>query len=148
MKSNHLKNKIGGALLGFALLTGIGMASSGAAQAQFRNSDDQYGREQRQRDRDERRNDRRGRRGRDDDGYGNYGGSFQLRQTALNAGANAGNEAGRKDRQKGRRYDFQDSNEYQKGTKDYNSRLGDREIYRRYFREAFEHGYADGYNGY
>jgi hypothetical protein len=37
---------------------------------------------------------------------------------------------------------------YQKATKDYNRRLGDRELYRRYFREAYEHGYADGYAGY
>ena len=148
MKSNHLKNKFAGAILAFAVVSGIGMASSLTAQAQYQNRDDQYRREQRERDRDERRHDRRGRRGRDDDGYGNYGGSYELRQTALNAGANAGNEAGRKDRRKGNRFDYQDSNEYQKATKDYNSRLGDRETYRRYFREAFEHGYRDGWNGY
>ncbi|HSE25242.1 MAG TPA: hypothetical protein VLB68_26510 [Pyrinomonadaceae bacterium] len=32
--------------------------------------------------------------------------------------------------------------------KDYSSSLGDREVYQRYFREAYEHGYADGYAGY
>ena len=26
--------------------------------------------------------------------------------------------------------------------------LGDREVFQRYFREAYEHGYADGYAGY
>ena len=93
---------------------------------------------------------RRGRRGgrRSADGYPNWGGSFQLRQTALNEGANQGIKEGRNDRKRGEREDFSDEKEYQKGTKSYSSRLGDRELYRRYFRLAFEHGYADGYNGY
>jgi len=108
-----------------------------------------YGRYNRNRDRD--RNDNRNdRRGRDDDGYGNYGGSFQLRQTALNAGFNEGVKQGRKDRSS--RNDngngYQRQNTYQQATKDYSSGLGDREVYRRYFREAYEHGYEDGYAGY
>jgi hypothetical protein len=28
------------------------------------------------------------------------------------------------------------------------SGLGDREVFQRYFRQAYEHGYADGYAGY
>jgi hypothetical protein len=139
---------VGKVFLGFALLFGIGIMSSTSAQAQYSNDgyrqnqqDDRYQR----RDRDWRRN-RRGRNG--GDGYGNYGGSMQLRQTALNAGANEGNKAGRKDRSRGERYDYSDEGAYQKATKDYSSSLGDRETYRRYFREAFEHGYADGYQGY
>lgn len=149
MKTMHFKSKLGGAMLTFAILFGIGIATSATAQAQWRNDgytqDRSYERDQRRRDRDWRRG-RRG--GRDSDGYGNYGGSYELRQTALNAGANEGNKAGRKDRSRGERYDFRDEGEYQKATKDYSSRLGDRETYRRYFREAYEHGYADGYNGY
>jgi len=35
---------------------------------------------------------------------------------------------------------------YRKATKDYSSRLGDRELYRRYFREAYETGFNDGFN--
>jgi hypothetical protein len=89
-----------------------------------------------------------GRRGRDADGYGNYGGSYDLRQTALNAGFADGVKEGRKDRSRNERYDYTDENEFQKGTRDYSSRLGDRSIYQRYYREAFSHGYADGYNGY
>ena len=138
MKSISLKGTIGKFLLAFSLLFGIGIVSAQTTQAQWRNDDYNQGR----RDRNWRRNRR------DNDGYGNYGGSYELRQTALNAGANEGNKAGRKDRQHGERYDFRDEREYQKGTKDYSSRLGDRYIYQRYFREAFEHGYADGYNGY
>ncbi|PYS48016.1 MAG: hypothetical protein DMF68_14415, partial [Acidobacteria bacterium] len=63
-------------------------------------------------------------------------------------GYNDGQKAGRDDGRSRRRYDPSSKNEYRKGTKDYSSRLGDRYIYQQYFREAFEHGYADGYNGY
>ena len=97
----------------------------------------------RRRDRDD-----RNRRGRDWDGYGGYGGSFQLRQTALNAGYNNGIEEGRKDRRRGERFEFRDEGDYQKATEDYSSRLGDRELYRRYFREGFANGYRAGYSGY
>jgi hypothetical protein len=106
-------------------------------------------RDDRNRDRDRDRNDNNNdRRGRNDDGYGNYGGSFQLRQTALNAGFNEGVKQGRKDRSARNNNGYQGQSVYQKGTKDYSSGLGDREVYRRYFREAYEHGYADGYAGY
>jgi hypothetical protein len=151
MKLRHIGNKVAGAVFAFALLFGIGVTSSVTANAQY---NDRY---QRQRDRDyqdqQRRRDRGydnngNRRGRNNDGYGNYGGSFDLRQTALNAGYNEGVKAGRDDRRRGRSYEFRDESAFQKATKDYSSRLGDREIYRQYFREAFSHGYADGYRGY
>ena len=89
----------------------------------------------------------RGRRGRLGDGYRNYGGSYELPQTALNAGYNEGAKAGRNDRRNGR-YDPQRSGVYQNATKDYNSRYGDRYAYQRYFRDAFENGYSDGFYGY
>jgi hypothetical protein len=92
-----------------------------------------------------RRGRRRGGRG---DGYPNWGGSFQLRQTALNEGANQGIKEGRNDRKRGEREDYSDEKEYQKATKSYSSRLGNRELYQRYFRMAFENGYRDGWNGY
>ena len=92
--------------------------------------------------------DRRDRRGRDDDNYGDYGGSFQLRQTALNAGFNEGVKQGREDRRARNANGFERHSTYQKATKDYSSRLGDREVFQRYFREAYERGYADGYAGY
>lgn len=87
------------------------------------------------------------RRGRNWDRYGSYGGSFQLRQTALNAGYNEGIKVGREDRGRNTSSDFRRSNDYQEATKDYSTRLGDRELYRRYYREGFENGYNDGYNG-
>jgi len=106
------------------------------------------GRDDRNRNRDRNDNGNRSRRGRNWDGYGNYGGSPQLRQTALNAGFNEGTKQGRKDRNKRSGNSYEDQSAYQKATKDYSSRLGDREVYGRYFREAYEHGYNDGVNGY
>lgn len=94
------------------------------------------------------RNDNRDRRGRNWDRYGTYGGSFQLRQTALNAGYNEGLKVGREDRNRNRGSDFRNSSVYEAASKDHSSGLGDRELYRRYFREGFENGYDDGYNGY
>jgi|SRR5882724_12102104 len=124
----HLPNKIAGAILGFTLLLGIGICSSTTGHAQYRNNDQ----------------DRSGQ----NDGYGNYGGSYELRQTALNAGYNEGNKQGRKDRNSRNSYGFQSQSAYQKATKDYNSRLGDRAVYHHYFRAAYENGFSDGVNGY
>lgn len=87
------------------------------------------------------------RRGRNWDRYGTYGGSYELRQTALNAGYNQGIKEGRNDRQRGRYRDFRSFSAYQKATTDYSSKLGDRELYRRYYRDGFENGYSDGLNG-
>src|ERR1043166_27123 len=91
-----------------------------------------------------RRNNRRT--GRNWDNYGNYGGSFDLRQTALNAGYNEGLKDGTDARQRGRSIDFSSQSAYRSATKDYSSRLGDRSIYQRYFREAYETGFNDAYN--
>ncbi|HMF54827.1 MAG TPA: hypothetical protein VK619_00585 [Pyrinomonadaceae bacterium] len=149
MKSNYLVNKIGAAIFSLSLLFGIGIAATSTAQAQWQNNGqwrNEQNRRQRQND-DWRRNDRN-RRGRNDDGYGNYGGSYELRQTALNAGYNNGMQEGRRDRQRGERFEYRDESAFQKGTQDYNSRMGDRALYQQYFREAFARGYQDGYGGY
>lgn len=79
--------------------------------------------------------------------YKNYGGSEQLRQTALDAGYAEGIKEGRNDRSRNDRFNFSDETGYQVATRGYNSRLGDRELYKRYFRDAFEKGYKDGWNG-
>ena len=75
------------------------------------------------------------------DGYGNQGGSYDLRQTALNAGYNEGYKAGRDDRRRGRYSQSRSVN----SLKDYNSRMGDRYTYQQYFMQAYQNGYADGY---
>src|SRR5688572_15464329 len=154
MKRSYFKRILGGLILGLSF-AGMFVMSSATAQAQ--QNDDWWNRNHRDnrveqsRDRRDRRNDRwnRNRRdGRYNDGYPDLGGSFDLRQTALNAGFADGVKEGRKDRQKGERYDFRDESAYQKGTRDYSSRLGDRNLYQRYYRDAFDNGYADGYAGY
>ena len=160
MNTNYLKTRIGGAILGFSLLLGIGMMSSMTAQAQYPQydpyrQDDSYRRnrdyQRDRRDRDDRWNNdqwNNRNRGRTWDGYPNFGGTFELRQTALNEGYNEGIKEGRKDRGHNDRYDFRDEGAYQKATKSYSSRLGDRFLYQRYFRMAFENGYRAGYSGY
>lgn len=161
MKLTNLRNKIGGAILGVAVLLGVGMMSSISAQAQYQYPDYNRSQQDRNRDRDQDRNRGRGNdqgndqwnngRGNGDrrgDGYRNYGGTFQLRQTALNAGFNDGLKEGRKDRSHGDRYEFQDEGAFQKATRDYNSRMGDRYTYQRYYRDAFANGYRAGYEGY
>jgi hypothetical protein len=105
-------------------------------------------REDRQDRRDDRQDRREERRGRNWDRYGQYGGSFQLRQTALNAGYNEGIKEGRRDRNRRRNSDYRNNSVYRNATKDYSSRLGDKELYRRYYRDGYENGYNDGYNGY
>ena len=103
----------------------------------------------RDRDNNDRGRDDRGsdHRGRDWGRYGTYGGSSELRQTALNAGYNAGIKEGRNDGKKHHRRSYGDFGSYQKATDDYSSKLGDKELYRRYYREGFENGYEDGLRG-
>jgi hypothetical protein len=176
MRTNNLKGKITNAVLSLSLLCGIGIAASTTAEAQWRDNDHrrqqrEYEREQRRRqrqyERQQRRQQRQAERGvydnygyrndgyyRNDnygrstrDGYGYHGGTFDLRQTALNAGYNEGMKEGREDRQRGDRFDYRDESDYRSATKDYSSRLGDRSTYQSYFRQAFQNGYRDGYYG-
>jgi hypothetical protein len=149
MKLIDFKNKIAGTLFALALLFGIGLAGTLTAQAQYPQND-RYRRDRDYRDQDRRRDDnwRNRRNSRTNDSYPNYGGGFDLRQTALNAGYNEGQKAGRDDRNHNRRFDFRDEGSYQKASKDYNSRMGDRGLYATYFRQAFQTGYNDGYRGY
>src|SRR5258708_7289736 len=117
---------IGGSILGLLLLLGTMMVSGATTQAQYQYpNQDQYRRQseldrqaeiQRQAEIDRQRQqrngqwgnwqwnngNRQGRRGRNSDGYPNFGGSYELRQTALNAGYNEGNPAGRNHRRNGR----------------------------------------------
>ncbi len=111
----------------------------------YNNRNDRNGRDDRDRDRDRDRNNRWGR---DWNRYGSWGGSYELRQTALNAGYNAGEKEGRSDARRNRHRSYSDFSDYRNATTDYNSRLGDRSLYQRYFRQGFENGYEDGYRGY
>ena len=147
MKTNLLAKRVMGIVLGLTLLLGIGMISSSNVQAQWQDPSWQRDQARRQREweREQRRRQRDGRY--DDDRYG-YGGSFQLRQTALNAGYNEGIKEGRKDRNNGDRFEYRDEEDYRNANTDYSSRLGNRDLYRQYFRQGFANGYTDGYRGY
>jgi len=151
MKLIDFKNKIAGTLFALALLFGIGLAGNLTANAQYpQYPNDRYRRDRDYRDyRNQRRDDDwRRRNNRSNDNYPDYGGSYNARQTALNAGYNEGMKAGRDDRNHNRRFEFRDEGAYQRATKDYNSRMGDRGTYMAYFRQAFQTGYRDGYQGY
>lgn len=153
MKSEYFKRILGGLILGLSF-AGVFVMSSATAQAQYQRDDwwnrnrrdDRYEQDRNRNRRNERNRNRRS--GRYNDGYPDLGGSFDLRQTALNAGFNDGVKEGRRDRDRRERFDFRDEGDYQKASRDYSSRLGDRGLYQRYYREAFEHGYDDGYAGY
>ncbi len=153
MKINLVTKRVIGFVFAVSLLFAVGLTASSDAQAQWR--DPQWQREQirrqREYERDQRRRDRRNNNGRYNDPYSDpygYGGSAQLRQTALNAGYNEGIKEGRKDRSRGERYEFRDEEDYRNANTDYSSRLGSRELYQQYFRQGFQNGYADGYRGY
>src|SRR5215510_6524254 len=95
MQTKYFNRIIGGLILGLSLL-GIGVMSSTTAQAQYRR-DDYYRQDRYRRDQDRnRRNDwrNRNRSGRFNDGYPDLGGTFDLRQSALNAGFTDGVKAG------------------------------------------------------
>ncbi|MDT5271880.1 MAG: hypothetical protein QOH49_4066 [Acidobacteriota bacterium] len=147
MRSNreNLKKRVSVLALGLLML-----APAAGVSAQMRRDDQRRDQRQERRDeRQERREERREeRRGREWGEYGNWGGSAQLRQTALNAGYNNGIKEGRNDRRHNDRFDFTDESDYRKATKDYSSRLGNRDLYQRFFRQGFENGYRDGWNGY
>jgi len=114
----------------------------------YGNNQGNSGRDNRNQYPDRDNNGNRTRRGRNWDGYGHFGGSAELRQTALNAGYNEGNKQAKKDHGRRNNSSYQGQAAYQNATKDYNSRLGDRGVYQQYFREAYENGYSDGLNGY
>ena len=145
MKINLLTKRVIGFVFALSLLLGVGLTASSEAQAQVPSWQREQIRRQRDYERDQRRRNRDWRN--DDDRYG-YGGSFQLRQTALNAGYNEGIKEGRKDRSRGERYEFRDEEDYRNANTDYSSRLGSRALYQQYFRQGFQNGYADGYRGY
>ncbi len=168
MKSNYFRNIAGTAIMACSLILGVSSITAAQSWDPYQNDryrrqqDEQYRRQQAEQylrdQQDQWGRDQWGRRGRGrgGDGYPNWGSNYELRQTALNAGYNEGVKQGRNDRNRRRGYDygygygndFRNYSSYRNATKDYNSRFGDRELYRRYFQMAFENGYADGLRGY
>ena len=145
MKTNYFKKFAGTTIMAGSMI--LGLSSLASVQAQNPYQDYRYRQQQQQNDRwrrDQNQNRRRG----SYDSYPNWGGN-EFRQTALNAGYNEGLKQGRSDRNRrwGRGNDFRNSSSYRNANKDYNSRFGNRDLYSRYFRMAFETGYQDGLNG-
>ena len=161
MKSDYLRNKIGRILLALSFLVSVGVVSSTAVQAQWRdrdnrrdqnrdsrrNRDEDY-RRNRDRDyrqnRDYRRNDQYGRNG----GYGNggygNGGYGNGSQVAVNQGYQDGLYTGSNDAQRGQSYNPQRSHFYQNGHSD-NSRYGNSGYNAQAYRQGFLRGYQEGY---
>lgn len=154
MKTNWLTKRLVLSMLALSLLVGIGMTSSATVQAQWPNDSWQrqrdYEREQRRRQREWQREQRRRQRDGDwrNDDWRYGGGSYELRQTALNAGYNEGIKEGRRDRDRGERFEYRDEEDFRNANTDYNSRFGNRSLYQQYFRQGFANGYRDGYGGY
>jgi hypothetical protein len=156
MKMNLLMKRVVTFVFALSLLLGMGLTTSSVTQAQVPSwQRDQWQRDQQRRqrqwERDQRRRQRpsqRDWRNNNGDGYPNYGGSYDLRQTALNAGYNEGIKEGRKDRERGDRFEFRDEEDFRNANTDYSSRFGNRSLYQQYFRLAFQNGYTDGYRGY
>ena len=154
MKMNLVTKRVIAFVFALSLLLGVGLTTTSVTQAQDRSWQREQQRRQREWEREQRRRQRQSQRDwrnndrYNNDGYPNYGGSYQLRQTALNAGYNEGIKEGRKDRSRGERYEFRDEEDFRNANTDYSSRLGNRTLYQTYFRQGFQNGYADGYRGY
>lgn len=143
MKLAYSSKRIGGYLLAFFLLFGVITVASSSAQAQWRDRDRDYRRDDRyERDRDYRRDDRYERR---DDRYRdrNYG-----YQAARQQGFSYGMNVGAADAQRGQSYDPQRSRYWRNATEGYDSSYGNRGQYKQIFRDAFEQGYREGFQRY
>jgi hypothetical protein len=160
MKSNNLKGKLGGAILAFSLVLGIGIMSSMTAQAQYRNdgqwqrrdrnnqAQNQDWRRNRDRNRDQnvdqnraRRDDRYGRNNgyggySNNSSYGNYGGynnnAYRVEQSQ---GYQYGVNTGASDAQRGQSYSPQRSRYYRNASS-------------QAFRDGFVQGYDAGFRQY
>ncbi len=70
----------------------------------------------------------------------------ELERVARERGYRAGREAGEKDGRHGRSFSFDRHDEWRDADDGYRRDFGDRDFYRREFREGFRAGYTDGYN--
>lgn len=160
MNSNYLMKRIGTAVMGIALLFGIGLVSNANAQQWPWGRDRDY---RRDRDRDRRDRDR-GQRDRDRDrdrrdgnrddrnnrgsyggygGYGNYG-----YQVARSRGYEDGLQTGANDANRRQSYDPQRSHYFRSATYGYDRSYGNKEQYKQVYRNAFVQGYNEGFRRY
>jgi hypothetical protein len=124
MKTNELRRKISGAALMFAMLLGITIAASATAQAQYRDYDDRYG-----------RNDNQVRWSKD-----------RERQYAYTLGYHNAYTEGREAADRGYRVDFRNSQAYRNSDNGYRPWMGDANTYRDNTRRGAEAGFKDGFS--
>jgi hypothetical protein len=143
MNSKYL-SRIGGTLLSFSLLLGLGMVSTASAQGQW-----PWGRDRDNR-RDRNRDDRRDRRDRDDrnnrggyGGYRNYG-----YQVARDRGYQDGQQTGSSDANRRQDYNPQRSHYFKNATYGYDRSYGNKDQYKQVYRDAFVQGYNEGFRRY
>ena len=79
-----------------------------------------------------------------------YGGGYsrEAERVARERGYRDGREAGEKDARKGRSYSFDRHDDWRDADDGYHRDYGDKNFYRREFREGFRSGYTEGYNAY
>lgn len=77
--------------------------------------------------------------------YGSTQGRGVSRSPAQDVGYRDGYQAGRTDARNGDRYDAVRERRYREGDRDYNSRYGSLDAYKRDYRSAFLQGYEQGY---
>ena len=132
MNSHYLRNKVGRILLGLAFVAGIGIASSTAAQAQYRQWP--YGQDTYRRDRDYRRDGR----------YAN------ISQIAINQGYQDGLNTGSRDAERRQNFNPQRSHFYRNGHGDNGGlgRIGNSYQFQQAYRSGFLRGYQEGYRRY
>lgn len=85
--------------------------------------------------------------GRGNDPYGNdpYGRNSSIYRVAQDQGYNDGYQKGAEDARDGDRYNAQGTSQYKNADRGYRSEYGNREEYRRAYRDAFVRGYDEGY---
>jgi len=126
MNLMNLRRKIGGTALTLALLAGIGFATSGTAQAQYRRYNDRY-------------QDRYGDQVRWD--------STRTGQFAFVLGYHNAYSEGREAAERGQRLNFRDMPGYRNSDNGYKSWMGHNETYRSNYRRGYESGFKDAQSG-
>jgi hypothetical protein len=77
---------------------------------------------------------------------GPYGNGREVERIAHDNGYHDGREAGEKDARKGRAFAVDHHDDFRDADHGYHRDYGDKEFYRREFREGFRAGYSDAYN--
>jgi hypothetical protein len=76
---------------------------------------------------------------------GPYGNSREVERIAHENGYHDGREAGEKDARKGREFAVDHHDDFRDADRGYHREYGDKDFYRREFREGFRAGYNDAY---